>query len=605
MVNTNTNMLRIIFLFLLVFTFNIYYAQKPNVIIIMTDDQGYGDFSFNGNPFIKTPHIDQLASQSFQLTDFHVAPMCTPTRGQLITGIDAFRNHAINVSSGRTLLDPRLKTIANYYKQNGYSTALFGKWHLGDNHPYRPMDRGFDYSLWFGSSHINSVSDYWNNDYFDDIYNENNGKKKVKGYCTDVFFEEASKWAHKQKNPFFIYLATNAAHWPHFVPEKYRESIRAQIKGKEKDLSHLNENQYNELISFLAMGKNIDENIGKLQSSLKKSNLLDNTIVVFLTDNGSTMGHIYYNAGMKGNKTTLWEGGHRVPCLISWPSKIQPIKSDVLTQVQDLLPTLLDLSDIKTPTDLDGVSLKQLLFNKQNKINDRKLVINYSRMPGMKVGYTDQPTKPQKNGAAVLWKKWRLLENKFLYNIENDPSQENDLSASEPIILREMQKHLDLWWDKVKRDVEQPMLVSIGQQDENPVMLTACEWLDVFVDQQKQIRLGEKKNGVLNIDILRKGRYRFTLRRWPKESKLKLDQSVLATKVKDGSFLPGEKMPIVYGQITIGGVSSKFKSSDDGESISFEQTLDKGQNTLKATFFDKDYKEICGAYYVYVQYLGL
>jgi hypothetical protein len=316
------------------------------------------------------------------------------------------------------------------------------------------------------------------------------------------------------------------------------------------------------------------------------------------------MGHIYFNAGMKGNKTTLWEGGHRVPCLISLPSGIKPGTSNELTHVQDIMPTLLDLCKIDIPKGLDGVSLKSLTTNAKSSLNDRKLVINYSRMPGMKVNYTNQPTKPQKNGAAVLWKKWRLLENKYLYNVENDPMQEKDVANNNSEILKQMQDHLDLWWNDVKDNVEIPLRVNIGHPSENPAMLTACEWLDVFVDQQKQIRLAEKKNGDLYINVLESGNYKFTLRRWPKESQLRLDQGVKSTKVEDGMFLPGIKLPIVFGRIDVDGEASEYKRSEDGgTSISFEKKLEIGPNILRATFYDNDKKEVCGAYYVYAELL--
>lgn len=169
-------------------------AAKPNVIIVMTDDQGYPELSVHGNPVLNTPHLDRLHSQSLRLTDYHVSPMCTPTRGQLLTGIDAARNGAINVSSGRSLLRPELPTMGDIFSDNGYATGIFGKWHLGDNYPFRPQDRGFQESLWFPSSHIGSVPDYRGNDYFDDTYIKNGKRQQFTGYCTDIFFDEAIKF---------------------------------------------------------------------------------------------------------------------------------------------------------------------------------------------------------------------------------------------------------------------------------------------------------------------------------------------------------------------------------------------------------------------------
>ena len=218
--------------------------EKPNVIIIITDDQGYGDLSCHGNPVLQTPHLDAMHSQSIRLTDFHVAPMCTPTRGQLLTGVDAAKNAAknaaINVSSGRTLLRAELPTMADIFAGASYQTGIFGKWHLGDNYPYRPEDRGFHEALWFPSSHINSTPDVWDNDYFDDTYRYNGELKAYEGYCTDVFFDEAIGWMKKQSEagkPFFSYIATNAPHWPYWLPQSYCDEMtsvyeKAETEGK-------------------------------------------------------------------------------------------------------------------------------------------------------------------------------------------------------------------------------------------------------------------------------------------------------------------------------------------------------------------------------------
>ena len=169
-------------------------AARPNVILVMTDDQGYPELSAHGNPVLNTPFLDRLHSQSVRFTDYHASPMCTPTRGSLMTGLDPARNGAINVSSGRTLLRANLPTMADLLREQGYRTGIFGKWHLGDNYPYRPQDRGFEETLWFPSSHIGSVPDHWGNNYFDDTYRWNGKRKKFTGYCTDIFFDHAIDW---------------------------------------------------------------------------------------------------------------------------------------------------------------------------------------------------------------------------------------------------------------------------------------------------------------------------------------------------------------------------------------------------------------------------
>jgi arylsulfatase len=282
-------------------------AGKPNVVVVLVDDVGYGDFSCLGSPICKTPKIDALHDESIRFTDFHVTPMCTPTRSELMTGQDALRNGAMNVSSGRSMLRRGIPTMADAFAASGYRTAMFGKWHLGDVEPYRPQDRGFGKAIWFPSSHMTSVPDEWNNDYFDPTFRLEDGtKRKFSGYCTDIFFDEAMKWIReraKAREPFFVYLPLNAAHWPWFVPDKYREPYR---------------NLEPNLASFYAMIANIDENMGRLDAMLRVSGLRDDTILIFLTDNGGTVGVKTFNAGMKGGKVTLWEGGHRVPCFIRW-----------------------------------------------------------------------------------------------------------------------------------------------------------------------------------------------------------------------------------------------------------------------------------------------
>ena len=579
----------------------------PNVIIVMTDDQGYGEFSFNGNPVTHTPNIDRLAKEGFRFTDFHVAPMCTPTRGQLLTGLDAFRNGAINVSSGRTLLRSELKTMADIFKENGYATGLFGKWHLGDNYPYRPEDRGFDEAIWFPSSHINSLPDYWDNDYFDDTYIHNGQKEKFQGYCTDVFFYEGIKWMEenaKANKPFFGYIALNAAHWPHFVPDQYRDPIREAMERKSELFQELDPNKRRELTSFLAMGANIDDNMGKLLQFLDESGLDENTIVVFLTDNGSTFGKDYYNAGMKGGKTTLWEGGHRVPLLIRTPQpwSYQPSRIADLCQVQDLLPTLATMSGItELPANLDGDDLSPLLSGEKKKLDDRMLVINYSRMPMFKVSYTtENPAIPMKDGAGVLWKNWRLLENRELYDISNDPLQENDVAAQHPEVVAKMRAHLDQWWDGVKNEVFEPQRVIIGSANENPMLVSACEWLDVFVDQQIQTRYGPKKNGIWHLTVAEAGTYEFELRRWPVESGFGLRQGIPETKVTDGTFVEGVSFPIHAARLKVGSEVKEINISENDVSANFTFDLKAGNIEIQSWFDDEKGAPILGAYYMYV-----
>ena len=291
--------------------------DRPNVIVIMTDDQGYPELSIHGNPILKTPNLDRLAQTSVRFGDFHAAPMCAPTRGQLMTGMDAVTNGLVNVSSGRAFLRPELPTMGTIFMSNGYNTGVFGKWHLGANYPYRPQDRGFQESVWFSSSHIGSVSDYWGNDYFDDTYRHNGTLEQYEGYCTDVFFSEAKKFMEesiKEEKPFFAYIPTNTPHSPFIAKEEDIEAITKAYKSEFPDVDDLGKSydQYSikSLINYLAMIRNIDTNVGSLMEFLEDQKVAENTIVVFLTDNGSIQAHRYFPANMRGMKTSLGSKTH-------------------------------------------------------------------------------------------------------------------------------------------------------------------------------------------------------------------------------------------------------------------------------------------------------
>ncbi|MEM7381482.1 MAG: sulfatase-like hydrolase/transferase, partial [Bacteroidota bacterium] len=201
--------------------------QRPNVILVMTDDQGIGDIGCHGNPWIKTPNLDQFYEQSVRLTNFHVSPMCTPTRAALMTGLYPINNGVWATFKGRDVLHPSTIILPEIFKANGYQTAIFGKWHLGDNYPSRPSDRGFDIAVQHSAGGVGELSDYWGNNYFDDVYLRNNQAEQFEGYCTDIWFDEAINFIEEKKNqPFFLYLPTNAPHHPLYVADRYAESYK-------------------------------------------------------------------------------------------------------------------------------------------------------------------------------------------------------------------------------------------------------------------------------------------------------------------------------------------------------------------------------------------
>jgi arylsulfatase len=557
------------------------YAARPNVIIVLTDDQGYGDLSCHGNPVLKTPHLDKLHAESVRFTDFHVAPMCTPTRGQLMSGMDCLRNGAMNVSSGRVFLRRELPTMADVFAASGYRCGQFGKWHLGDNYPYRPHDRGFHEAIYYPSSHIGSAPDFWNNHYFDDTYYHNGRREKFSGYTTDVFFGEAMKWMRAQaaaKQPFFCYLPTAAAHGPLFVPQKYRD---------------LYKNQKPAVASFFGMIANIDENMGRLEGFLRETGLRDNTIVIFMTDNGGTVGVPVFNAGMRGRKIELYEGGHRVPCFVRWPGGKLRAPGDAagLTQAQDILPTLAELCGLETRAAFNGVSLASVL-RRAGGMPDRTLVVQFSRM--------DRPS-PQRGDACVMWRRWRLIQDKELYDLANDPQQKQNVIEQHPDVAARLRAHYAKWWESVAPRLNEPQRFIIGHDAENPALLSPCEWSDVFLDQGAQVRRGEKKNGVWHLEVATAGDYEFELRRWPREADAALFAGLPAHKHTDGEFPPGVALPIAKARLKIGNFDESRAVAATDKSVTFTAKLKPGRAQLQTWFCDADGKELCGAYYVYVR----
>ena len=317
---------------------------KPNIIFILTDDQGYGDLGCEGNPWIKTPSMDTLFAESVRFTNFHTGTTCAPSRAGLMTGKYCNKVGVWHTIKGREILSSEENTLAGWLKEAGYRTGIFGKWHLGDNYPYRPQDRGFDEVLIHGGGGVGQEPDYWNNDYFDDTYFHNGKAEKYNGYCTDIWFSEALKFIENNKNgPFFCYLSTNAPHHPYYVEAKYSDPYK-----NNPDIPHPD---------FYGMISNLDENLGRLREALDSLGLSTNTILVFMSDNGTSGGVEFgkdgeimagYNAGMRGKKGSPYDGGHRVPFFLYWPDGGIPGGKDVstITSYIDFVPTILDLCGI-------------------------------------------------------------------------------------------------------------------------------------------------------------------------------------------------------------------------------------------------------------------
>jgi arylsulfatase len=552
---------------------------RPNVIVFMTDDNGYGDLSCHGNPVLKTPNFDRLHDQSVRLADFHVAPMCTPTRGQLMTGKDALHNGASSVCAGRSFIRRGIPTMAEIFAGAGYHTAMFGKWHLGDSYPNLPHQQGFQEAVYHLGWGITSMADLWQNDYFDGRFAHNGKLQTYKGYCTDVWFNLAMDWIDKQtkqSEPFFLYLPTNAAHGPHWVPDKYKEPYNGRGPA-----------------AFFGMMANLDENLGRLDAFLTEKKLKDNTIFIYLNDNGATAGAQVYNAGMRGRKTQYYEGGHRAACFIRWPGGglRKPAGLEPLTEVQDLLPTLLDLCNVPVPpgATFDGISLADLLRGKTDTLPDRTLVVQYGE-------------RPLKWQCAVMSGKWRLVKGTELYNLKDDPGQKTDVAARHPEVVKKLRDQYESWWAGVEPTLDDLTPVVIGSSRENPVTLSAADWANVYCDNMNNLRQAKAANGPWNIFPERTGTYEIALRRWPKEADAPITAGVPAFHAVDGGLPAGKAMPIARVRLKIGRFDETKPVSPDDKAVTFTLPLEAGKKQLMQTwFYDAQGRELSGAYFADVR----
>jgi arylsulfatase len=566
-------------------------AEKPNVLIVMTDDQGLGDFSYTGNPVLKTPNLDAFARRSVRLTDFHAAPMCSPTRGQLLTGLASLRNGATAVTAGRTFMRPGLPTLPGLFAKAGYRTGMFGKWHLGDNHPHRPTDRGFHESAChLGWGQLLSIAEF-DMPLIDGRYFHNGVEKRFKGHCTDFWFDSAMAWMKQCRGkgePFFCYLATNAPHDPHIDLEEYIRPYRN--KGLPA--------------GFFGMIAHVDKRFGDLMKFLDEQKLKDDTIVVFMTDNGGTAGVSIFNAGLRGAKWTYYEGGHRVPCWIRWPAgKLgEPRDVKAPTQNTDLLPTLCELCGVEPPRRdkadelFAGISLAALLRGEQKELPDRKLVVQYGHVF-------------RRFDSCVIWGKWRLVHGEELYDVEADLAQQTNLADKHPDVVKAMRSHYEAWWKAVEPLRNDFMASSIGAKQQPVVELTSSDWEGIFADDTAWVReaVGGPTGGHWNVVVERAGEYEFTLRRWPAQTKAALgdryEPSARSPSSKAGVVTRGFPT-IARAKVEIAGVKAEVKADPKAAAATLSVKLPAGRTKLKAWFADAAGKDLCAAFYVTVKRKG-
>jgi len=562
---------------------SVFAEEKPNVIIIMTDDQGYGDLGCHGNDILKTPELDKMHLESVRFTDFHVSPFCTPTRAALMTGNHPAVTGAYRTSSGRTLMHPSEKTVANLFADAGYATGMVGKWHLGDNAPHRPQDRGFQDVVWHRAGGVGQAPDYWGNDYFDDTYERNGKYEKFEGYCTDVWYREGIRFiTENREKPFFLYLALNAPHGPYIVGKEW-----AKPYAKNKHVANAN---------FYGMIANIDYNMGVLRKKLDELGLTENTILIFMTDNGTSAGAKFkgldslalkgYNAGMRGKKSSVYDGGHRVPFFIHWPKGGLTGGKDIDTLGAhiDILPTLADLCGIKVPEkeyDLDGISLKPLLDGKADTWKRDHLVLQYHGGPHGKA----LPAGPEKF-STVMTERWRLVETNgyFLFDIEKDPNQQENVYDQHPEVVEQLKSYYKPFWERVSKGIR-PVRIDIGNPAEKVTELSSQDW---FMESGNPpwnfgaIKKLPKVTGPWKLNVKQAGTYRFTLRQYPEPAR----KPLVAVKAK----------------ITIAGKEKEVPVEHGSQAAVIELEIPAGETDLITYLYDKKGK-VGGAYFTEVELL--
>ncbi len=459
-------------------------TRQPNVVLIITDDQGYGDLGYTGNPHVKTPVLDNFARESIRFNQFYVSPVCAPTRASLMTGRFSLRTGVRDTYNGGAIMAPEEVTIAEMLKNTGYTTGAFGKWHLGDNYPSRPNDQGFDESLIHLSGGMGQPGDFTtffkrDSSYFDPVLWYNGEQKGYKGYCSDIFTSEAVAFIEKnQEEPFFCYLAFNAPHTPLQVPEEYYNLYKnidptSGFPNDGKPFPQMSEKDKEDARKVYAMVTNIDDNVGKLLNKLEELKIADNTLVIFMTDNGPQQPR--YVAGMRGRKGSVYRGGVRVPFFLKFPALFHGNRDiETTTAHIDILPTLAEICNAKMPIDrkIDGKSLLPLLKEENIADFDNRPLFFYwtRRLPELYQNIALQKGPYKLVGHTNFDAP---LENFELFNIQKDEFELKNILPENKKLASEMKTELDQMIQEISNSphLQNSLRIVIGSEHENPVYL--------------------------------------------------------------------------------------------------------------------------------------
>lgn len=543
-------------------------SEQPNVVVMLIDNHSYFELSRNGHQIVQTPMIDQFAEEGINFTNFHAAPFCSPSRAALLTGRYALRAGIHNTVGGVSILHRNEKTMADFLQTTGYKTAVFGKWHLGMTYPYTPEFRGFDEVFIHGGGGVSQLEDYYGNNHMDATYLHNGNFVKSDGFSTDVLFNEAiSFMKQNQDKPFFCYIATPAVHFPTLThPENAK---RLEARGVEQSI----------YFPLYTMIENVDDNVGKMMAFLASSGLKKNTLVILASDQGvNDRGASMHRSGEWQNRGVQYDENHQVYCMVQYPGMTDRNPGDVdnLTGMVDLFPTVLDICTIDKPENLDGQSLVPLLSGTGGWDTERILIVQCPR----------KRERLKWDNVSVKYKDWRFVDGDQLYNVKEDRGQTINVIGEYPALVKKLEKEYENFWVTLPPAGELLSPHILGAPEARFVRLNGMDWYKGDAPWTQQILEKTTQNGKWLVEIARKGRYRFELRRFPREAARAIGANGAA--------------------IEIGSARKEKEIETTAEAAVFELVLDAGKYDLSATFRqsdDEDKLHVWGAYYVYVNYL--
>lgn len=541
---------------------------QPNVVVMLIDNHGFFELSCHGHPVLQTPRIDQFAAEGVSFSNFHAPPFCSPSRGALLTGRYALRAGIHNTVGGVSILHRDEKTVADFLKEAGYATGVFGKWHLGMNYPYAPKFRGFDEVFIHGGGGVSQLEDYYGNNHMDATYEHNGTYVKSDGFSTDVLFDQAIRFIKDQKGkPFFCYIATPAVHFPLLTHPENAKRLLARGVERSKEFP------------LYSMIENVDDNVGKLMDFLKAVGLRENTLVILASDQGvNDRGALVHRSGKWQNRGVQYDEKHQVYCMIQFPELTEgnagPV--DNLAGMVDLMPTVLDVCGIAQPDNLDGRSLTPLLSGSDRWDNERILIVQC-------------PRKRQRHhweNVSIKSQQWRLVDGDKLYDVKEDRGQTVNLIERYPQIAKRLAAAYESFWKSLP---PAEALISphvLGSAKAPDVRLNGMDWYVGDAPWTQQILDRKTQNGKWRVEVARDGRFRFELRRYPREAEKPIEAFSAA--------------------IEIGPVKSERAVDPQAKQAVFELDLKRGTYDLSATFSHREGsgpQQVWGAYYAYVSYL--